>query len=87
MTGSAAVPEAPLKVVVELWQVEQSSDVVKCVVGASCLRTGVTPAKLMPSPWQLVQLLVMPTWFIGVPAKLVNWAAAWQVSHDRLVGR
>ena len=48
LTGSAAVPEAPLKVVVELWQVEQSSDVVKCVVGASCLRFGV-PEKLRPS--------------------------------------
>ena len=70
------VAKARLKVVVELWQLMQSSAVVTCVVGASCLRTGVTPEKLMPSLWQLMQLLVMPTWFIEAPKNEVNWLAA-----------
>jgi len=66
------VVEPPTKLEVEKWQDEQSSEVVIWVVGASDLCFGVTPAKVKPSPWQLEQLLTMPTWFIVVPAKFVN---------------
>ena len=41
--GNTAPADAPLKIVVELWQLEQSSAVVKCVVGASSLVLGVKP--------------------------------------------
>ena len=59
-----------------------------------------TPAKvepLMPGPWQVAQLLVIPAWFIKEPenfAPLPTGAAAmlepwptWQVSHEEFVGR
>ncbi len=51
--------------VFELWQVEQSP-VVGCA--GSCAAVGrvtmVTPTKLLPVSWQVVQPLVMPVWFI-----------------------
>ena len=62
--------------VVELWQLEQSP-VVGCT--GSCAAVGrvtiVTPAKLLPVAWQVAQPLVMPAWFIAVPAKLVKFDA------------
>ena len=71
---------------VELWHVEQSADVVWCP--APC-GFGVTPANTLPAAptaWQVTQPLAMPTWFIVVPAKLVEVAAAWQLSHVAGVG-
>jgi len=47
---------------------------------------GVTPANTCP-PWQLEQPLVMPTWFITAPKKLVNCVVEWQVSQLKVVGR
>jgi hypothetical protein len=76
-----------VKATVELWQLEQSP-VVGCA--ESCTAVGrvtiVTPAKLLPASWQVAQPVVMPAWFIAVPAKLVNLVGAWQVSHAAVVG-
>ena len=47
------------------------------------LLNGVTPANAVP-PWQVEQPVVMPAWFIAVPAKLV--VDLWQVSHAAAVG-
>ena len=54
-----------------------------CVAGGVTI---VTPAKLLPAAWQVAQPLVMPVWFIAVPAKFVNFVAAWQVSQAAVVG-
>ena len=40
----------------------------------------------MPVSWQVAHRLVMPAWFIGVPAKVVKLLGAWQVSHAAVVG-
>ena len=72
---------------VELWHVEQSADVVWCP--APCA-FGVTPANTFPAAptaWQAMQPLVIPLWFIAVPAKLVKLPAAWQLSQVAVVGR
>jgi hypothetical protein len=68
---------------VDLWQVSQP----RLAVGTWLpgLDLGVTPAKAWPL-WQVVQLLVMPTWFIVAPEKLVNLLAEWHSSHAPLVG-
>src|SRR6266581_3446388 len=77
------VPVAVAKLVVEVWQVEQSAVVATCPAG---LLTGVTPVKARPL-WQVAQLATIPAWFIAVPEKAVNLLAAWQVSQAMLVGR
>ena len=46
------------KVVVEVWQVEQSAEVATCD-GKEVLDSGVTPRKLWPL-WQVMQLFMMP---------------------------
>ncbi|MEO8332326.1 MAG: hypothetical protein ABI479_07820 [Gallionella sp.] len=75
------------KVVVEVWQPEQSSAVVICVVGALALLLGVTPtAKVWPL-WQLAQPGTMPECFIGVPANDMKLLVEWQYSQGILVGR
>jgi len=76
------------KVVVEVWQLAQSSVVIICAVGASALVFGVTPIKLWPL-WQLVQLLTIPAWFISVPANPPGLVllAEWHISHGMLVGK
>jgi hypothetical protein len=80
---------ATAKVIVEVWQLEQSSEVVMCVGDASSLLLGVTPAKAWPL-WQVVQPLTIPTWFIiamDVGNKNdVKLVGEWQVSHGILVG-
>jgi hypothetical protein len=70
----------PLKLVTDLWQVSQAAAVAICVLG---LDNGVTPANAVPL-WQVAQPVVMPAWFITVPAKLT--VDLWQVSQDALVG-
>jgi hypothetical protein len=48
----------------------------------------VTPIKAWPL-WQLVQPVMMPVWFIGVPGPnppVLVLLVEWQVSHDELVG-
>src|SRR6266704_4849960 len=76
------VPDAVPKLVVEVWQVEQSAVVATCPAG---LLTGVTPVKARPL-WQVAQLATIPAWFIAVPEKAVNLVAAWQVSQAAAVG-
>ena len=71
---------APLKLLVDLWQVSQAALVAMWLLG---LDTGATPAKLLPL-WQVAQPVLMPVWFIAVPAKLV--VDLWQVSQLALVG-
>jgi len=51
--------------------------------------TGVTPKYGVPvalAAWQVVQPELMPVCCIWVPAKLVKFPAAWQVSHVAVVG-
>ena len=61
----------------ELWPVEHSP-----VLGwlGSCDAVGrvtmVTPKNVLPVSWQAAHPLVMPVWFICVPAKLVKLLAA-----------
>ena len=69
--------------VVELWQVPHSP-VVGCA--ASCAAVGrvtmVTPYQLLPVSWQVAHVVaVTGAWFIAVPAKLVKFDAAWQLSQ------
>ena len=75
----------PAKLVnfVTAWQVSQAAVVGMWVAGGV---TMVTPAKLLPVAWQVAQPLVMPAWFIAVPAKLVKALGAWQVSQAAVVG-
>ena len=73
---------------VEVWQVPQSP-VVGCA--ASCAAVGrvtiVTPNQLLPVSWQVAHVVAATgVWFIGVPAKLVKLAGAWQLSHAAVVG-
>jgi hypothetical protein len=70
----------PLKLAVDLWQVSQAALVTMCVAG---LNNGVTPANAAPL-WQVAQPLVMPAWFMVVPAKLA--VDLWQVSQLVAVG-
>jgi hypothetical protein len=85
--GGGVVKPAIKKVVVEVWQPEQSSAVDICVVGASALLLGFTPtAKVWPL-WQFVQPGTMPECFIGVPANDMKLLVEWQYSQAILVGR
>ena len=71
---------------VDLWQVAQSDVVGMCPLPCGF---GVTPANgvpVTPAAWHVVQPLLMPLWFIAVPAKLVKADAEWHVSHAALVG-
>ena len=68
---------------VAAWQVSHAAVVGICVAGGV---TTVTPAKLLPAAWQVAQPVVIPAWFIAVPAKLVKALAEWQVSQAALVG-
>ena len=74
------------KALVDLWHSAQSD-----VVGMwpEPCGFGVTPANGVPvtaAAWQVVQPLVIPAWFIAVPAKVVNADAEWHVSHAAVVG-
>ena len=71
---------APKNELVFVWQVSQPALVAICVAG---LNNGVTPANEAPL-WQLAQPVLMPAWFMVVPAKLV--VDLWHVSQDALVG-
>ena len=72
----------PAKLVIDLWQVSQ----VVIVVGTWLLgltTTVLVTAKLVPLAWQVVQPVVMPLWFMAVPANEV--VDRWQVSHVVIV--
>jgi hypothetical protein len=86
--GGGVVKFAIKNVVVEVWQPEQSSAVVICVVGASALLFGFNPTAKVAPLWQLVQPLTMPAWFIRVPANppTLVLLAEWQISQGILVG-
>ena len=65
------------------WQLSQPA------VNGMCPADGVTivtPKKLLPVAWQVAQPLLIPVWFIGAPAKLVNALAEWQLSQAAVVG-
>ena len=69
-----------MKLVVELWHVSQAAEVVMWLLG---LKSGVTPWNAAPL-WQVEQPLVIPVWFMVVPAKLA--VDLWQVSQLAVVG-
>jgi hypothetical protein len=72
--------------VVDLWHSAQSDVVGMCPLPCGF---GVTPANGVPltaAAWQVAQPLVIPAWFIAVPAKLVKADAEWHVSHAAVVG-
>jgi hypothetical protein len=74
------------KALVDLWQSAQSDVVGMCPLPCGF---GVTPANGVPvtaAAWQVVQPVLMPLWFIAVPAKVVKLVAAWHISHAELVG-
>ena len=69
--------------VVELWQAPQSP-VSGCE--ASCAGVGrvtiVTPNQVFPVSWHVAHgVPATGPWFIGVPPKLLNAVAEWQLSH------
>jgi hypothetical protein len=75
-------PTTPLaNETVEVWHVPQSAAVGMWLAGF--VRTA-TPVKLWPAAWHAAQPLVMPAWFIAVPAKLA--VDLWQVAQSALVG-
>jgi hypothetical protein len=59
-----------VKDVVLRWQLSQGALVGTCVAVLGLVLRFVTPVKLLPVSWQVAQPLLIPAWFIVVPAKL-----------------